>query len=280
MGQWIEKQFSSTSKLPEGAVVDSLSGNSTVNSPSVKAVSDELKNYLPLTGGDIRGDLGVSGWLTGSTLEANRAIIGNGAVELYDTNNQGGSYIDFHKYNSNEDYDARLICKDNNLLKCFGEFSVINKNPSVLNLTRDQGDGYASAISFSNNVRNYGLIGMYDKDGLHRWHADTDYCTRFLDGINPSYRIQQKTVTIDMSPLRLYSGSDNVTALLIVAKSWVGMSNSTSMYIYSAIQGTNYAECFEIGRQTYGATVTASGYTLTINFYDNNGGGYCVYPLF
>ena len=44
MAKWLKKNTQTVATLPEGVVENTLSSNSEVNAPSVKAVNDALKN--------------------------------------------------------------------------------------------------------------------------------------------------------------------------------------------------------------------------------------------
>lgn len=92
-------------------------------------------------------------------------------------------------------------------------------------------------------------------------------------------RTVSKTVTVDLSDY-VSAGGTGVWAVLLVAVSWVASASSTAAYIVHGIQGAAYMGCAQLVKETYGASASMSGTTLTITFYNNDGGGYAVIPLF
>lgn len=90
-------------------------------------------------------------------------------------------------------------------------------------------------------------------------------------------KVNGKTHTVDVSNITGHIG--NTFAFLVVMRSWVAMNGGGRAVIFHGIQKQNYIGSYTLFSGNYAGSVSLSGTTLTINFHDNNGGGYAIYPL-
>ena len=99
-------------------------------------------------------------------------------------------------------------------------------------------------------------------------------------GQRPASSSGRQTVTVDLTDYRSTNASLGVWAVLVVAVSWVSSSASASMYVVHGLQGALQMAASQVFKESYGPSASVSGTTLTITFYNSDGGGYAVIPLF
>lgn len=90
-----------------------------------------------------------------------------------------------------------------------------------------------------------------------------------------------QTVTVDLSDF-VSTSSGTLWACLVVTVNWVSPLNSVGVWVVHGVADSAAGNdgVSQVFHETYGGSVSFSGNTLTISFYDTNGGGYAVIPLF
>lgn len=84
-----------------------------------------------------------------------------------------------------------------------------------------------------------------------------------------------KTVSIDVSKIK---GSD-AWAFLVVVRQWVADTNSSSIFLAQGIEINQYQNVLTILNSGLNCSCSLSDNTLTITFFNNDGGGYSIIPL-
>lgn len=173
-------------------------------------------------------------------------------------------------------------------LKSSGEFNIEAQNLTINNTVEISSPSYpalqvtrldatgGAIIGFNNANGFLGGLGMMNTPdgGLRRWKSDFSKTYRVIDG-SFSYKQTTKEVKIDMTEYI----KGNIHAILIFARSWVSSANSGGAYILHGMNTNTNQEVLQLAKGSYAPTVSISGSTLTISYYDTNGGGYCIYPL-
>lgn len=89
-------------------------------------------------------------------------------------------------------------------------------------------------------------------------------------------RYQGKTATVDISRFR----TATTFAALVAMWNWTtSPASSFSLWAFGGIQGGLYEGVHPIYQSSLGGSVSISGSTLTITFYNTDGGGYAIIPL-
>lgn len=89
-----------------------------------------------------------------------------------------------------------------------------------------------------------------------------------------------KTETVNITKYRSTNGSNGVWAFMFIGASWAAADATSSLYICHGIQGGAHNECRAVYKDTYGPSISISGTTLTITYYNTDGGAFAIIPLF
>lgn len=89
-----------------------------------------------------------------------------------------------------------------------------------------------------------------------------------------------KTQTVDITKYRSTNGSNGVWAFMFIGASWAAADATSSLYICHGIQGGAHNECRAVYKDFYGPSISISGTTLTITYYNTDGGAFAIIPLF
>lgn len=89
-------------------------------------------------------------------------------------------------------------------------------------------------------------------------------------------RYPGKTATVDISRFR----TATTFAALVAVWNWTtSPASSFSLWAFGGLQGGLYEGVHPIYQSSFGGSVSISGSTLTITFYNTDGGGYAILPL-
>lgn len=94
--------------------------------------------------------------------------------------------------------------------------------------------------------------------------------------IEGSYLIKSKNISINVSK---YESNTHEYLFLVALRGWVATTTGQSLYLCSGLPGGNNSSAVALTTGATSPTITYSGHTISITFYNASGGCYSIIPL-